>query len=275
MELRFNYILSIIACLLGFYAGDLAYRFSIFSSDLAVYAILTIVFSLLGLIGIYFFEKDYKKTIAIYVIAGILIIFMLSIDAALFSCILYIVAALVAYYEAKKNPQLTDSINNNQEVHYFGEQQDFNQQSNFTQVENNGFNKKLLIISLAVIIVILLLAIGLVSTDNGSNLNVSNVNIVSQGYSMYTVSCDLVPNKDYSYLEMVVVFYDSTDSVVGKSSLVWNVNNPVKGQLIKVSGTALTSSANAKPTRAELLFFDKAFSSNPQDALYSVNVTMQ
>ena len=179
----------------------------------------------------------------------------------------------MAYYEAKKNPQIMNnqSFNKNQEVHYFGDQQ---QPVNIPQTQN-GFNKKLLLIPAAIIIILLILVIaGLGSTSNENSLNVSNVSIVSQGYSMYQVSCNLVPNKDYSYLELVVVFYDSSNSVIGKNSLVWNTNNPVKGQTIKVSGTATTSSSSLKPARAEIYFFDKAFSSNTEDAVYAQNVTM-
>ena len=49
-----------------------------------------------------------------------------------------------------------------------------------------------------------------------NNLEVSDISIVSEGYSMYTVSCDLTPKIDYDYLEMQVIFYDSNNAVIGK-----------------------------------------------------------
>lgn len=112
------------------------------------------------------------------------------------------------------------------------------------------------------------------SNNISNNLEVSDISIVSEGYSMYTVSCDLTPKIDYDYLEMQVIFYDSNNAVIGKSPLVWNINNPTKDQLIKVSGTATTSSSSTIPTRAEIYIFDSAFSSNPENAIYVGNVTL-
>ena len=112
------------------------------------------------------------------------------------------------------------------------------------------------------------------SNNISNNLEVSDISIVSEGYSMYTVSCDLTPKIDYDYLEMQVIFYDSNNAVIGKSPLVWNINNPTKDQLIKVSGTATTSSSSTTPARAEIYIFDSAFSSNPENAIYVGNVTL-
>lgn len=110
--------------------------------------------------------------------------------------------------------------------------------------------------------------------SSSDDLNVSDITITSEGYSMYKVNCEVTPKKDFDYLEMQVVFYDSDDAVVGKSSLVWNVNNPEKDQLMKVSGSAFTDDADSRPVRAEVYFVDSAFGSSKDDAIYAQNVTM-
>ncbi|AWX31600.1 hypothetical protein [Methanosphaera sp. BMS] len=115
---------------------------------------------------------------------------------------------------------------------------------------------------------------GLFDSSASNDLNVSDITITSEGYSMYKVNCEVTPKKDFSYLEMQVIFYDSDDAVVGKSSLVWNVNDPEKDQLMKVSGTAMTDDASSRPARAEVYFVDSAFGSTKDDAIYVQNVTM-
>ena len=108
---------------------------------------------------------------------------------------------------------------------------------------------------------------GLFDSSASNDLNVSDITITSEGYSMYKVNCEVTPKKDFSYLEMQVIFYDSDNAVVGKSSLVWNVNNPEKDQLMKVSGTTMTDDANAKPTHAEVYFVDSAFGSTKDESM--------
>jgi hypothetical protein len=115
---------------------------------------------------------------------------------------------------------------------------------------------------------------GLFDSSSSDDLNVSDITIVSEGYSMYKVNCELTPKKDFNYLEMQVIFYDSSDAVIGKSALVWNTNNPAKDQLIKVSGTAMTDDASSTPARAEVYFVDTAFGSTKDDAIFIQNVTM-
>ncbi|RAP46625.1 MAG: hypothetical protein BZ136_07375 [Methanosphaera sp. rholeuAM74] len=138
-------------------------------------------------------------------------------------------------------------------------------------------NRKIMAVALLLVSIALtssIVSAGLFDSDNKSDdLNVSNIEIKSEGYSMYKVNCDLTPKKDFNYLEMEVIFYDSSDAVVGKSPLAWNINDAKKDQLIKVSGNALTDDSSARPVKAEVKFKDSSFSSS-DDAIYSENVTM-
>lgn len=73
---------------------------------------------------------------------------------------------------------------------------------------------------------------------------------------------------------MEVVFYDSDNAVIGKSPFAWNMNEPVKDQLIKASGTAMTDSDSTTPARAEIFIYDSSIKDDPNQAIFSQNVTM-
>lgn len=127
---------------------------------------------------------------------------------------------------------------------------------------------KKLIIGLICIFAIAIVGIGLAlgGGDNSSSesedqqtLNVSNLRISSQGYGMYDIKGTLVPDKDYSYLEMVVVWYDSSGAIIDKSPLAWNMNDIKEGNAIKFSGSGYIQ-GDEKPSRAEVYFFDSVFS---------------
>lgn len=137
-------------------------------------------------------------------------------------------------------------------------------------------NKKILFTIMLLVTICLgtsVVSAGLFDSTNSNDIVVENITIDSEGYSMYKVSADIVPQKDFSYLEMQVIFYDSSDAVIGKSSLVWNVNDPAKDQKIKASGTALTDDASYKPARAEIYIVDSAFG-DTKDAIFVENMTM-
>ncbi|MBQ3421597.1 MAG: hypothetical protein IJH34_07990 [Romboutsia sp.] len=111
------------------------------------------------------------------------------------------------------------------------------------------------------------------SVTENSDLNVTDLEVSSQGYSTYEITCKLTPKKSFDYLEMYAVFYDSDGAVIEKSPLVWNTNNPAENQLIKVTGTAYVNS-NEKPVRAEIFISDSAFNNQIEDAIFAQNVTM-
>jgi hypothetical protein len=139
-------------------------------------------------------------------------------------------------------------------------------------------NKKMVLGLMLLLTVVMCLSsvnAGLFDLNTNSNdIEVSNLKIESEGYSMYDVNCDLTPKKDFTYLEMYVIFYNADGAVLEKNNLVWNTNNPAKDQLIKVSGSAFVRNNNEKPVRAEVYFTDSALESNPENALYVENVTM-
>lgn len=128
-----------------------------------------------------------------------------------------------------------------------------------------------------IILFILLMIIGAMSpstTTPETNLEISDLSMQSEGYGLYSVSGTLTPDKDYSYLEMVVVFYDDSGAVIDKSPLVWNMNDIQKDQVVKINGNAYVNSDSA-PSKAEIYIFDSAFGGGDlSDAVYNQTVTM-
>ena len=124
-------------------------------------------------------------------------------------------------------------------------------------------------------LIIIGLIIGSGSTDKNTSpetkISVKDLAIVSEGYGGYELTCKLIPDKDYNYLEAQVIFYDSDDAVLDKSPLVWNINDVQANQTIKVSGNAYVS-GDETPTHAKVLFFDKSFSGEESDAIYAEDV---
>ena len=126
-------------------------------------------------------------------------------------------------------------------------------------------------------IIIIGLVLGSFSSDKNTSpqttIAVSDLAISSTGYGGYDVTCDLIPDKDYSYLEVQVIFYDADGAVIDKSPLVWNMNDVKVNQTIKVNGKCYISGDNV-PAKAKVLFFDGALSNEESDAIYTQEVIM-
>ena len=130
-----------------------------------------------------------------------------------------------------------------------------------------------------VIVLAVFLIMGIVGisgcTDSNSNngtsdssLKVSNLEVVSEGYGMYDVKTTIVPDKDYDYLEMVLIWYDSSGAIIEKNSLVWNINNVKSGQTLKVTGNGYIT-GDEVPAKVDVLIFDTVFSDGDEsNAIY-------
>ena len=53
--------------------------------------------------------------------------------------------------------------------------------------------------------------------DDNNKLTVDDLKISDGGYGMYDVTCNLKADKEFNYLEMVVVFYDDSGAIIEKS----------------------------------------------------------
>lgn len=117
--------------------------------------------------------------------------------------------------------------------------------------------------ALVVIAVLAVIVIGMTTPD--TSITVNNLRATPDGWGLYEITGTLIPDKDYDYLEMVVVFYDSSGAVIDKAPLAWNMNNIFKDQTIKITGTAYVSSSES-PAKAEVYFFDSPFSGADLDS---------
>ncbi|MBE6486032.1 MAG: hypothetical protein E7Z85_04225 [Methanosphaera stadtmanae] len=138
-------------------------------------------------------------------------------------------------------------------------------------------NKKLIFSALIIFTVALSLSsvnAGMFDFLSSNTVEVNNLEMVSKGYYMYDVNCELTPKSDFSYLEMTVIFYDSDGAVIEKNPIVWNMNDVTKDQLIKVNGNAYLTNQKDQPAYAEIFITDSPFNGDVNDAIYTANVTM-
>ncbi|MFA0832600.1 MAG: hypothetical protein ACC609_01165 [Methanobacterium formicicum] len=118
-------------------------------------------------------------------------------------------------------------------------------------------NKALVLIVLAILSVVAIS--GCTSSGNKNSVNVTDLQVSTEGYGMYYVTCDIVPRQDTSYLEMVLVWYDSSGAVIDRTPLAWNINDAKAGQTIKARGMASLYQKGA-PSKVQVLLYDSSFS---------------
>ena len=109
--------------------------------------------------------------------------------------------------------------------------------------------------------------------DDNNKLTVDDLKISDGGYGMYDVTCNLKADKEFNYLEMVVVFYDDSGATIEKSPLVWIMNNVPKDKTIKVSGSAFINGDNT-PSKAEVYIFDDSLDTDLDKAIFNQTVEM-
>ncbi|OPX58018.1 MAG: hypothetical protein A4E25_01887 [Methanobacterium sp. PtaB.Bin024] len=105
---------------------------------------------------------------------------------------------------------------------------------------------------------------GCTSSGDANSINVSNLKVSNEGYGTYYVTCDIVPNQDIDYLEMVLVWYDSSDAVIERTSLAWNINDAKEGQTIRAKGMSVLDDQST-PAKVQVLIFDSPFSGGSEE----------
>ncbi len=139
-----------------------------------------------------------------------------------------------------------------------------------------------IIIAVVIIVIVIVAAVALTSDTNSnsnstvnatSDVEVNNTTLVYTGYGTYNITADITPLKDFSYLEIQLEFYDSSDNLLDKDTLVWNINNPTKDQMIKATGSAYLQSST-DPAYAKMYIVETGFGDS-SDSIYNetVNIT--
>lgn len=119
--------------------------------------------------------------------------------------------------------------------------------------------KKIALILIVLAVLSVVAISGCTSSGNKNSVNVTNLEAYSEGYGMYYVTCDIVPRQDTSYLEMVLVWYDSSGAVLDRTPLAWNINDAKAGQTIKARGMA-SLYQKGTPAKVQVLLYDSSFS---------------
>ena len=109
------------------------------------------------------------------------------------------------------------------------------------------------------------------SNTSNTSLNVSGLSFTAGSYSSYDLTCTLVPDKDYNYLEARAIFYDSNGNILDKKSFgLWNEVDLKKGETYKISGKTYCDKTPAKA----VIGFYKSTTADYEDALYNQTISL-
>lgn len=123
-------------------------------------------------------------------------------------------------------------------------------------------NKKI-IIGLLIIILIILIAFCIVGlTGNKETLVINDINIQQDAFGIYKLVGHVTPEKDFDYIEARITFYDNSNTIIGKSSIAWNILHAKAGETLSL-GTGVGAVCDGAPSYAVIEFFDNVYSDNP------------
>lgn len=106
------------------------------------------------------------------------------------------------------------------------------------------------------------------SESEASPINVTDISVQNSGYGSYYVYGTLTPSKDFSYLEIVIKWYDAEGKVIERSTLAWNTNDAKAGESIKFDAMSLIPEGST-PAKFDLFVFDSPFGGGDEsDAIY-------
>lgn len=257
--MKINPIIAVLAFLFGLGGSLVAYSWSGLSADLATNGSITLVASILGLLGIYLFEKDYKIAMAQYIICGIGVLIGTSLVGIL-GFVFYVIAAVVAYVEREKSGSKTDNFD---EVNFYGNETEIRQRyPNFPT--NNDKNKIYWIIpAIALILIILSGVIGDASYNNdlhekANAIDISNISSdlkVSYGYYSGGVQGTLSSQKDIQNVQIKGVWYGEDGSQIDQTYDT-NTFTDIKANQKYQLNIPYYKESNYKPVKVEIQIFE-------------------
>ncbi len=270
--IAYNKIVAIIALIATLFGAFYAFVFSVFAPDLIINGVFAVVVAVLGVSGVFIFDRNYKIALAQYIISAIGVIIGIYL-VGIPGCILFLIAGLLAYIEREKSEnysQVTPVDHSN--AHYFGDQP---QQVTENQYIRRDTRRYWALPAITFIIIIGLIIVSTVATMDFSNdpkVTIENMNLSRNTSSdtSYSLKCDLIPNNDYSYLQMDIEFFDSSDNLLA-SELAYNVNGVTKNQTIKIDQPVYTGTMSETPTYARIYIYDTV-TSNKEESIYNATV---
>ncbi len=112
----YNKIIAIIGFIFALIAIFDVTRLSVLFTALEGRVIVGLLLGLLGLAGIYLFDRDYRIAVVEYILAGFGMICACG-DYGIIACIIYIVAGIIAFLERGKSKAKTSKTDEN--THYY------------------------------------------------------------------------------------------------------------------------------------------------------------
>ncbi len=273
MMMKIHQIIAVLAMVFGLGGAFVAYSFSGLSAELITNGSISLVSSILGLLGIYLFEKDYKIAIVQYIICGIGVLVGTSLFGIL-GFIFYLMAAVIAYMERDKGGYI--SSNGLEDAHFFGEESEIRRRySNFPKNTNNS-TVYWIIPTVSVIIIILVGVLGGLSYANDMQAKSDGIELtnlssdikVEYGYYTGGVQGILKSQRDLDNVQIKGLWYSESGAQIDEtydSSLIsdikanheYNINIPYY------------KPSNDKPKHVEIQVYE-SFDDKP---IYSKNIT--
>lgn len=214
--MKLNPIMAVLALLFGIGGALSAYTLSGLSADLATNGSITLIASILGLLGIYLFEKNYKLAIIQYVICGLGVLIGTSLVGIL-GFIFYVLAAVLAYVEKDKGGSKANTFD---DIHFYGDEKSI--RLKYPNFPTNKA-KDTILYAIPVITIILIILVGVLgdmsyqndmqSKADGIELtNVSSDLKVNFGYYTGGVQGTLTSQKDLNHVQVKGSWYSADGS---------------------------------------------------------------
>ncbi|RAP54831.1 MAG: hypothetical protein BZ137_00130 [Methanosphaera sp. rholeuAM130] len=266
--MKINPIMAILAMVFGLGGAFAAYGLSGLSADLMTNGSITLVSSILGLAGIWLFNKDYKIAAAQYIVCGLGVLIGTSLFGIL-GFLFYLIAGVVAFMEKDKVGNIAPI--NPEYVHNFG-----NSQTATVQIPQED-NKMLWLVPLAsVIIIILVGVIGGLSYENDMNSKAQSIEITnvssdlkaSYGYYSGGIQANLKSQRDIDNVQIKAIWYSDSGAQLDETYDTGTISDITANQTYKLNFPYYQSTDN-KPAKAEI----QVYESFGSELLYSHNVT--
>ena len=249
-----KYDLNYFAVILGiiFLIRSLFIDFSIASyfSNFTIRVIITIIAGLIGVSGLLLFKKNYKITIAQYIIA--IIGFLLGDLTGFYTFIFFILAAFLAYFEKDKS-------------------------ENIKQLDENSKIKLIYIPCISALILILLFASSMVLSDMEHEARVNAINItdlkadttVEYDYPKVNITGKLVSSESLKSVSVKTYWYDESGIQIDETYDSGIKNEIKENQVYQLNSNYFGRQSGTLPSKAEIIVQDL----KNDEIIYSKNVT--
>jgi len=111
------------------------------------------------------------------------------------------------------------------------------------------------------------------NNNSGNLISITNDEIMYADGSntSFIFTAELTPAKNFNYLQMVTIWYDSSGKVLKRDPITWNINAAQSGKTYKINSKEYLDSA---PSKVTILVFDsRSDTSDDSKAIYKKTIT--